>query len=128
MARHFSHLDVCINEVTPIIFCDEEGYDIIPIHMVKVFHEGPNTNTEDQESTTNEIKPQDLKLCEEVSIHDINQWSESSEEENDHRDQVYYDASDKLEDFEEPDPIIVQLRDGKEITIPQESKELQKRR
>ena len=31
-------VDVCINKVTPTVFCDEEGYDIIPIHMVEVFH------------------------------------------------------------------------------------------
>ena len=54
--------------------------------------EEPNTNTKDQEPTTNEIKPQDLKLCEEVSIHDINGWNEISEEENCPQDQVFYDA------------------------------------
>lgn len=29
-------MDVSVNEVTPIVFCDEEGYDVIPIHMVMV--------------------------------------------------------------------------------------------
>ena len=40
-------MDVCINKVKPIVFCDEEGYDIIPIHMVKVFHEEPDNDKED---------------------------------------------------------------------------------
>ena len=29
-------VDVCVNEVTPTVFCDEEGYDIVPVHMVRV--------------------------------------------------------------------------------------------
>ena len=32
-------VDVCVNEVTPTVFCDEEGYDIIPVHMIRVLHE-----------------------------------------------------------------------------------------
>ena len=32
-------VDICVNEVTPTVFFDEEGYDIIPIHMVRVLHE-----------------------------------------------------------------------------------------
>ena len=31
-------LDVCANETTPIVFCDEQGYDVIPICMIKVNH------------------------------------------------------------------------------------------
>ena len=29
-------LDVCTNEVTPTMFCDEEGYDLFPFQMVKI--------------------------------------------------------------------------------------------
>ena len=32
-------LDVCVNKTTPTIFCDEEGYDIIPICIIKVSNE-----------------------------------------------------------------------------------------
>ena len=28
-------LDVCTNELTPTMFCDEEGYDLFPFQMVK---------------------------------------------------------------------------------------------
>ena len=27
-------VDVCVNKTSLIVFCDEEGYDIIPFHMV----------------------------------------------------------------------------------------------
>ena len=29
-------IDVCTNEVTPTMFCDEEGYNLFPFQMVKV--------------------------------------------------------------------------------------------
>lgn len=29
-------MNVCINDTTPTIFCDEKRYNIIPFHMVKV--------------------------------------------------------------------------------------------
>ena len=36
-------VDVCVNEVTPTVFCDEQGYDLVPFHMIKVITQ-PNTN------------------------------------------------------------------------------------
>ena len=27
---------ICVNDVTPTLFCDKEGFDIIPIQMVNV--------------------------------------------------------------------------------------------
>lgn len=32
-------VDVCVNEVNPVIFCDEEGYDIAPFFMVQAVKE-----------------------------------------------------------------------------------------
>lgn len=29
-------LDVSVNDVIPTLFCDEEGYDIVPIQMLSV--------------------------------------------------------------------------------------------
>ena len=117
-------VDVCVNEVTPTVFCDEEGYDIVPVHMVRVLHDETKQEGEKQDNT----EPRDLKLLEEISICDEDPADESSSEEEDHHEQIYYDASDELEDYVEQEPIIVQLRDGKEITIPREQSELQKRR
>ena len=83
---------------------------------------------DEHETTTAETNPQELKLLEEVSIHNEIHRNESSEDENPHHDQVFYDASDELKDFEKPEPITVQIRNGREITIHYESTELQKRR
>ena len=121
-------VDVCVNEVTPTVFCDEEGYDIIPVHMVRVLHEETKQEDDEQETITTTIEPRDLKLIEEISICDKDPANKSSNDEDDHQEHVYYDASDELEEYEEPEPIVVQLRDEKEITIPQEPTELQKQR
>ena len=121
-------MDVCVNEVTPTVFCDEEGYDIIPVHMVRVLHEETKQEDDEQETITTTIEPWDLKLIEEISICDKDPTNESSNDEADHQEHVYYDASDELEEYEEPEPIVVQLRDGKEVTIPRESTEFQKKK
>ena len=40
-------VDVCVNEVTPTVFCDEEGYDLVPFHMVKLItHAAENMEKE----------------------------------------------------------------------------------
>ena len=92
--------------------------------MVRILHD--ETKQEGEKLDTTETR--DLKLLEEISICDKNPVNESSNEEEDHHEQIYYDASDELEEFEEPEPIIVQLRNGKEVIIPREPSELQKRR
>ena len=43
-------LDICVNETTPIVFCDEEGYNIIPICMIKVNHDNGDLRTMRQKS------------------------------------------------------------------------------
>ena len=67
-------LDVCVNEMTPTIFCDEEGYDIIPICMIKVSHgtsllddaihgqEGPEIGTTNEEQEELDVAIQRLGL------------------------------------------------------------------
>ena len=119
---------VCVNEVTPTVFCDEAGYDIIPVHMVRVLHEETKQEDDEQETATITMEPQNLKLIEEISIFDKDPTNKSSEDEDNQQGHVFYDASDEQEDYEEPEPIVVQLRDGKEITIPREPSEMQKRR
>ena len=37
---------------------------------------------------------------------------------------MFYDASDELEDFQEIDPIVIQLRDGRQIEVQEETKEM----
>ena len=93
-------LDVCVNETTPTVFCDEEGYDIIPICMIKISHEtgflddaihkqkGPKSDTISEEQEELDIAIRRLGLQEEISIRDLRE-----EEDEEVRDQVFYDAS-----------------------------------
>ena len=92
--------------------------------MIRVLHD----ETKQEDDVQKLIEPKNLKIIEEISICDKDPANESSNDEGDCQEQIYYDASDELEDYEEPEPIVVQLRDGKEITIPRELTELQKRR
>ena len=96
-----ANVDVCVNKVTPpTVFCDEEGFDIIPIQMVKVIYEGQDGKKGELESTT---PHQELNLLDKVSIQDRSKKeSESLEDEKNLHNQVFYDASsDELEDFQE---------------------------
>lgn len=69
-------VDVCVNEVTPIVFYDDEGYDIVPFNMIKVIHDHDHSEKDNQENTTITKDFEDnivtgikqLNLQEEVSI------------------------------------------------------------
>ena len=46
-------VDVCINEVTPTIFCDKEGYDLAPFQMVSIIQDPlDHINLEEDETNT----------------------------------------------------------------------------
>ena len=74
-----------------------------------------------------------MNIREEISIHDnINIGNEGNESDSTLEDegpsnQLFYDASDELEDYNEPDPMTIQLRDGKEIDIPNLRPNMQRR-
>ena len=122
-------LDVCVNQKTPTIFCDEEGYDAIPNFMIKVSHKngllddaiqgrvGPEIGTINKEQEELNVAIRCLGLQEEISIRDL-----SEDEDEEVRDQVFYDAFDKLEDSEEDLAEAVekrlQLRDNREVLLP----------
>ena len=104
-------LDVCVNKTTPTVFCDEEGYDVIPICMIKVSHgidflEEALRNKKNPKvisKVRNKRNLMDIKstilrlgLQEEISIRDL-----SEEEDEEVIDQVFYDASDELGDSED---------------------------
>ena len=64
-------VDVCVNEVTPTFFCDEEGYDLIPFQMVSVIKDHPNQQEIEEEShETQEDGVNILHIREEVSVRD----------------------------------------------------------
>ena len=38
-------VDVCVNDVTPTAFCDEEGFDLAPLFTIRVIPETPIVET-----------------------------------------------------------------------------------
>ena len=113
-------VDVCVNEVNPTVFCDEEGYDLVPFHMISVTSDPLNQEKQEELHNPQETPANILYLEEEISIRE----RESSEEMSDcpSEDKIpigeeYYDASDELEDYQEEEPMSIQLRDGREIPI-----------
>ena len=63
---------------------------------------------------------------EEISICDKSQENEevsSSEEDNELNKELFYDASDELEDLQEEEPMVMQLRDGRQIEVQGENKD-----
>ena len=77
-----------------------------------------------------------LAIKTEISVRDLSDvevdepLTEGSDIENEDREsQIFYDASDELDEFEEtPEPIAMKLRDGRFIELPTFSPEQQKRR
>ncbi|KAI5059046.1 hypothetical protein GOP47_0025365 [Adiantum capillus-veneris] len=101
--------------------------------MIKVV----NQPEEDDAVTEIIVGVNKLHLQEEVSIRDVQVEQEKKEsgeesevEEEDHRNQTFYDASDELDEFEdnEEEPIQMLMRSGKVVEIPVKSNELVKRR
>ena len=41
-------LDVCVNDVNPTNFCDEQGFDIVPFQMMNVINEQSTENSKKQ--------------------------------------------------------------------------------
>ena len=127
-------VDVCVNETCPTVFCDDEGYDLVQFHMVSaVMGDCEEAACEHDPISEIEADLKAMNIREEISIHDnINIGNEGNEsdstlEDEGPSDQLFYDASDELEDYNEPDPMTIQLRDGKEIDIPNLLPNMQRR-
>ena len=127
-------VDVCVNETSPTVFCDDEGYDLVQFHMVSaVIEESEEAACEHDPINKIETDLKAMNIRDEISIHDnLNLGNEGDESDNTVEDegpsdQLFYDASDKLEDYNEPDPTAIQLRDGKEIDILKLFPTMQKR-
>ena len=127
-------VDVCVNETCPTVFCDDKGYNLVQFHMVSdVIEECEEAACEHNLINRIETDLKAMSIREEISINDnINLGNEGDEsdstvEDEDPSDQLFYDASDELEDYNEPDPMTIQLRDGKEIDIPNLFPTMQKR-
>ena len=74
---------------------------------------------DEQENTTTDANPQELKFLDEVSNNNrVTREEERFKDENDLHNQVFYDASNELKYFEGQKSITVQLKNGKGIIIP----------
>ena len=62
-------LDTCVNEATPIHFCDDEGYDLIPLNMINA-----SLITKKKQTETQEV--QCLRIQDEISIRDLDSETE----------------------------------------------------
>ena len=112
---------ICVNDVTPTLFCDEDSFDVIPIQTVIAIR-GPEENNPTQESFgdhTIEIELDHVKLDNEVSTFDLSFEHETQGE-------TYYDASNELKEVDlhetqtkQGNPIIFKTQEGKEIELPQ---------
>ena len=86
---------ICVNDVTPTLFCDKDGFDIILIQMVNVINiqEENNSIHELIDEKTIEIELNHVKLDNEVSTFDLSSKHKTQGEN-------YYDVSDELEDLD----------------------------
>ena len=68
-----------------------------------------------------------MLVKEEISICDKSQDDEgesSSNEDNGLNKELFYDASDELEVFHETKPMVIQLRDGRQLEVQGETKDM----
>ncbi|NHV87720.1 hypothetical protein HA385_24390 [Escherichia coli] len=58
-------LDISVNDIMPTVFCDEDGYDIVPIQMLRVVSDNEN---EPNNTSYEEIAIRFAKQVQEISI------------------------------------------------------------
>ncbi|MCO5564364.1 hypothetical protein L7F22_018024 [Adiantum nelumboides] len=69
-----STLDVCVNELTPTKFYDEEGYDLVTLRMASVILESGSGSEENEEQSTRKVDCK--RIVDEVSLIDIEKQTE----------------------------------------------------
>ena len=110
-------VDVCVNEVTPTIFCDKEEFEIVPFQMVSIILDPQDQiNSEEDERNTYVKETEAMHVKDEISICNESQIEEVVESSFDREDpdrELFYDACDELEEYQEQDPIVIQLKDGR---------------
>ncbi|MCO5601140.1 hypothetical protein L7F22_055259 [Adiantum nelumboides] len=63
-----STLDICVNELTPTKFCDDEGYDLVTLQMASVILESGSESDEEEEST---LEIECKRIVDEITVIDI---------------------------------------------------------
>ena len=95
----------------------EEGYDLVPFQMVSVILDPPNhINLEEDETNTSVKEIEAMYFKDEISIRDesnIEEVVESSSDMEDPQGELFYDAFDELEEYQEQEPIVIKLKDGR---------------
>ena len=86
---------ISVNDITSTLFCDEEGYDIIPVQMVNVLNilEENNLNPKLLIEPTIEVNVNHVKIENEVSTFDLSFEQETQGEK-------YHDALDELDELD----------------------------
>lgn len=142
-------LDVCVTKQSPTFFCDDNGYDMIAIHMISIIHEIDTKELANKEEDRGEdnkgekiekiakvtIEMKHLNIREEVSICDIlldakgtKENKETEIEIDDPHGPICYDALDELDEFEdEPELVTILMQDGREVELPNNLLEHEKR-
>ncbi|MCO5579057.1 hypothetical protein L7F22_032909 [Adiantum nelumboides] len=69
-----STLDICVNELTPTKFCDEEGYDLVTLQMASGILESGLESNENEEKLTR--KAECKRIVNEISVIDIEKRTE----------------------------------------------------
>ena len=115
-------VDVCVNEVTPTIFCDIEGFDLVPFQMVLVIQD-PSTHVSLEGDEANTLAKENgaMYIKDEILIQDrgdVKNVDDSSFEMEDQHGELFYDASDELEEYQEKDCIVIQLKNRRQVEVP----------
>ena len=104
-------VDICVNETCPTVLCDDKGYDLVKFHMVSaIIEECEETACEHDPINMIETDLKAMNIRDEISFNDnINlgnegDKSDSTIEGKDPSDQLLYDASDELDNYNEPKP------------------------
>ncbi|MCO5551799.1 hypothetical protein L7F22_005301 [Adiantum nelumboides] len=64
-----STLDICVNELTPTKFCDEEGYDLVTLQMASVILESGLESDENEDQLTQRVECK--RIVNEISLIDL---------------------------------------------------------
>ncbi|MCO5585802.1 hypothetical protein L7F22_039737 [Adiantum nelumboides] len=96
-------LDICVNELTPTRFCDDEGYDLIPFNMIQGVLVTVDESHDKNETKWEKSETQCLRIHDKISIVDIELKTNETEKElsnNDSEDNSFHDAIEMLQNLE----------------------------
>ncbi|MCO5583996.1 hypothetical protein L7F22_037914 [Adiantum nelumboides] len=68
-----STLDICVNELTPTKFCDEEGYDLVTLQLASVILES-GSDSDEKEKLIQRVECK--RIVDEISLIDIEKRTE----------------------------------------------------